>query len=136
MSSASLEELARARPKRASLPARCVSHKANIFQLLCDRAKEGRGVLGSELYSRPDLYGRSPRNRVSELRREDGHLIEGRSYGTSDWLYRLIRDASGASAIVQSTDEYDRETGRPRPSEEAPLVRHDDLPLFAGMARS
>jgi hypothetical protein len=93
------------------------------------RERGPQGVLGSELYSRPDLYGRSPRNRISELRR-DGHLIEGKPHGASDWFYRFIREASGANP---SSDCYEREHS-PRPSSklQEPAA---DLPLFAGVSR-
>jgi hypothetical protein len=88
-----LDELAKARPKRAnSAPARCASHKSAILALLCERGPAG--VLGSELYNSPEKFGRSPRNRVSELRRE-GHLISGAPRGGSDWHYVLIRDSNG-----------------------------------------
>lgn len=104
-----LEEVATARPHRArGAPARSRSHYAAILQLLRDRGAQG--VLGSELYARPELYGRSPRNRISELRR-DGHLIEGKPQGSADWFYCLIRDSSG----VKSGDWYERLHG-PRPA--------------------
>jgi hypothetical protein len=107
------DELAQARPKRgAGAPARCTSHKTAILALLRERGAQG--VFGSELYSRPDLYGRSPRNRISELRK-NGYLIEGKPHGSSDWFYRLIRDNTGAKAQAESPDWYEREHG-PRPS--------------------
>lgn len=94
-----LEEVAKARPRRGTgAPSRCASHYQAILVLLRERANQGLGILGSELYARPDLYGRSPRNRISELRK-DGHLIEGKPSGSSDWFYRLIRDASGANPL-------------------------------------
>jgi hypothetical protein len=88
-----------------------------------------QGVLGSDLYARPELYGRSPRNCISELRR-DGHLIEGKPHGSSDWFYRLIREETGATPLADSPDWYERATGRPRPQ-----LDEDDfssLPLFGG----
>src|SRR5262245_23212210 len=89
----SVEEVKRARPKRgAGVPQGSDSHYAAILQLLRERGPQG--VLGSELYARPELYGRSPRNRISELRKA-GHLIEGRPEGSSDWHYVLIRDSDG-----------------------------------------
>jgi hypothetical protein len=70
-------------------PARTKSHRAAILALLRDRG--ARGVLASELYDAPTLYGRSPRNRISELRKE-GFRIEGAARGASDWHYRLVQD--------------------------------------------
>lgn len=119
--SSSLAELARCRPRRGSgAPARTLSHKQNILRLLRDRGAQG--VLGSELYAQRHLYGRSPRNRISELRQE-GALIEGKPHGTADWFYRLIRDADGSPSAPIETD-YMR-----RAQEEHDRV----MPLFAGV---
>jgi hypothetical protein len=110
MKNLSLDELAKARPKRGSgAPLR--SRYEVILQLLRERGAQG--VRGSELYERPDLYGRSPRNRISELRR-DGHLIEGKPLGSSDWFYQLIRDNAGAKPFSDSPDWYERQSGKPR----------------------
>jgi len=95
MNALTIEELSKAKPKRGSgAPARSASHKVAIFEILRQRGLQG--VLGSELYESPERFGRSPRNRICELRRE-GHLIEGKAYGSSDWFYRLIRDKQGAN---------------------------------------
>jgi hypothetical protein len=92
-----LSEVAQAEPQRGTgAPSRTRSHYAAILQLLRERAVQGQGVLGSELYARCDLYGRSPRNRISELRR-DGYLIKGKPHGSADWSYWLIRDNTGQS---------------------------------------
>jgi hypothetical protein len=121
-------ELEQARPKRgAGAPARTRSHYNAILELLRQRGPQG--LLGSELYSRPDLYGRSPRNRISELRK-DGHLIEGKPYGTSDWFYRLIRDDAGAKPQAESPDLYERATGQPRP--QLDTCDFSSLPVFGG----
>ena len=118
-------ELEQARPKRSSgAPARSRSHYDAILELLRKRGLQG--VLGSELYSHPNLYGRSPRNRISELRK-DGHLIEGKPYGASDWFYRLIRDNAGATPQAESPDWYECATGQARPQ-----LGKSDLPLFRG----
>ena len=124
-----IAELAQARPKRGTgAPARSRSHYEAILELLRERASQGHGVLGSELYSRPDLYGRSPRNRISELRK-DGHLIEGKPHGSADWWYRLIPINAAMKPQAESRDWYERATGRPRPQ----LDKEDfsSLPLFA-----
>lgn len=111
-----LEEAQKAKPRRGNgAPSRCASHYQAILKLLRERAAQGQGIRGSELYARPDLYGRSPRNRISELRR-DGHLIEGKPSGSADWFYKLIREASGANP---SGDWYTRQTGKPRPGWQA-----------------
>lgn len=121
-----LAELAQARPKRgAGAPARTRSHYEAILEFL--RKRGPQGALGSELYSRPDLYGRSPRNRISELRK-DGHLIEGEAHGSSDWFYRLIRDDANAEPQAESSDWYERSTGHPRP--QLDKCDFSSLPLF------
>lgn len=120
------DELAQARPRRATgAPARCRSHYMAILELLRERGPQG--VLGSELYSRPVLYGRSPRNRISELRK-DGHLIIGKPQGSADWWYRLIRDNAGAKPQTESLDWYERTTGQSRPQPHE--CDFSSLPLF------
>jgi hypothetical protein len=89
-----LSEVARAKPHRGSgAPGRCASHKDAILALLRERGPQG--VLSSELYDSPEKFGRSPRNRISELR-AGGCLISGEPRGASDWHYVLIRDSEGA----------------------------------------
>jgi hypothetical protein len=73
------------------------------------------------------LYGRSPRNRISEARR-DGHLIEGKPFGSSDWFYRLIRDIAGEKP-ASAADWYEWEHG---PRSSAKRVDLSELPLFEG----
>jgi hypothetical protein len=121
-----LGEVAQARPRRCTgAPARCASHKSAILAFL--RECGPRGVLGSELYDSPKRFGRSPRNRISELRKE-GFSISGEPHGNSDWHYVLLRDSSGAKPIT-SGDWYERQTGRTRPA----AGPDADLPLFAGV---
>src|SRR5215472_16994647 len=71
---------------------RARSHYDNIADILRERAEQGLGVRGSELYSDVERFGRSPRNRISELRR-DGCNIGGKASGDSDWFYWLRSDA-------------------------------------------
>jgi hypothetical protein len=100
-------------------PPRTRTHYAAILALLRERGPQG--VLASELYNQPHLYGRSPRNRISELRR-DGFVISGQARGSSDWHYVLVSS---------SEDWYMHVTGKPRParSSESSAV----LPLFDGV---
>jgi hypothetical protein len=124
-------EVAKPKPHRSSgAPGRCASHYQAILRLLRERAEEGQGVLGSELYSRLDLYGRSPRNRISELRR-DGHLIEGKPSGSADWFYQLIRDNADVNPSASSQDWYTDSTGKERPKLEPEMTG----PLFAETVR-
>jgi hypothetical protein len=84
--------------------------------LLRERATQGQGILGSELYSRPDLYGRSPRNRLSEARAR-GNLIEGKPHGSADWSYWLIRDNTGQS--YPTSHHGEAQPAQPRKSQTA-----------------
>jgi hypothetical protein len=133
----SIEQFERAKPQRpAGPPARTQSHYEAILSLLRERGT--RGVLGSELYARPDLYGRSPRNRLSEARAA-GNLIEGKPYGSSDWHYVLIRENTDPrrrrtrrrwveqKSLANSPDWFEKQHG-PRPSQS-----DSDLPLFSGV---
>src|SRR5208283_5210595 len=118
----SLRDLRRCLPhKGTGAPPRTASHKANILALLKERGPQG--VCGSELYSRPDLYGRSPRNRISELRRE-GVLIEGRARGSADWWYRIVFDRKGFECqSAKPAEKLELAEGR------VPVIA-GDLPLF------
>lgn len=87
------------------------SHYENISELLRERGEQGLGVKGSELYSDVERFGRSPRNRISELRR-DGWNIGGKASGDSDWFYWLRSDKSGRS---YPTARFDEPPSVPRP---------------------
>src|SRR5437762_10541053 len=85
-----LGEVAESRPPRATgAPSRTRSHYERILALLRERGPAG--VLSDELYDSPALYGRSPRNRISELRR-DGHLIKTLPVGASVVRYVLTHE--------------------------------------------
>jgi hypothetical protein len=122
-----VEQLQRAIPRSGSgAPERAHSQRERILALLRERG--ATGVLASELYDSPHLFGRSPRNRVSELR-QDGHLISGEPRG-SDWWYCLVRENESPTP----------RTSRPRRAEQIPLAepapdwkdrpRATGLPLF------
>src|SRR5208337_2129891 len=79
-----------ARPPRGSgAPSRTRSHYSRILVLLRERGPAG--VLSSELYNSPNLFGRSPRNRISELRAA-GHLIRTVPAGASVVRYVLAHE--------------------------------------------
>lgn len=122
-----IAEVGQAKPRRShGAPSRCSSHKAAILALLRERGAQG--VLGSELYNFPEKFGRSPRNRISELRKE-GCLISGEPRGASDWFYRLIRDKDGvAPSKPEPTKPVESEFMQRRREEEAQA-----MPLFAGV---
>src|ERR1700687_1506210 len=132
----SLEEVSRARPPRGNgAPSRTRSHYERILNLLRERGPVG--VLSSELYDAPELYGRSPRNRVSEAR-QAGCLIETVPAGACVVRYILIRDSDGTRSPrhtsppeIDSADWFEKLKGRPRSSEDNPCA--PNLPLFAGI---
>ena len=121
-----LETLRQAKPLRSSgAPERAHAQYGRILSLLRERGSVG--VLARELYDCPEQFGRSPRNRISELRK-DGHLISGQWEG-KDFRYRLLREAASPSPsrphfkpAKQSGDFFEghRATG---------------LPLFDSVAR-
>jgi hypothetical protein len=123
LSTPSTEQLQRAIPRSGNgAPPRAHNQRGRILALLRERGPAG--VLGSELYDSPELYGRSPRNRISELWR-DGHLISGEARGASDWHYILVREnesptsrgpqGKAAEQASLSQDWYTRTTGEARP---------------------
>lgn len=131
MQTPTFKEVGRARPPRSKgAPSRTRSHYGRILALLAERGPAG--VLSSELYDAPELYGRSPRNRISEMR-QDGCLIETVPAGTSVVRYILLRDADGNGAVPPSPasqDWYTAQTGKPRPVVLVEKSTTDDLPLF------
>ncbi len=92
-----LSEVAQAKPLRGTgAPSRTRSHYANIAKSLCERGEQGLGVHGSYLYEHPELYGRSPRNRIHELK-QDGWIIGRKRVAGGLAFYWLIRDNTGRS---------------------------------------
>src|SRR5882762_5622277 len=124
MSRPTLGELAESRPPRGSgAPSRARSHYDRILALLRERGPAG--TLSSELYDAPHLYGRSPRNRISEMR-QDGHLIKTLPAGASVVRYILLHENPSPvprpsqsrkpeqAALPNSTDWYEAQTGKKR----------------------
>ena len=117
-----LAEVAESRPPRGSgAPSRTRSHYGRILALLRERGPAG--VLSSELYDAPELYGRSPRNRISEMR-QDGHLIKTLPAGASVVKYVLLHENPSptprpSSAPTKSWEqvcaERDRKLAEPGP---------------------
>ena len=101
---------------------RAHSHYQNILDLL--RARGPRGVTSTELYSDASRYGRSPRNRISEMRAE-GLSIETIHVNASTVRYILREGPRG--------DWYEEQTGRRRVPVVPQKSTTDDLPLFAGV---
>jgi hypothetical protein len=92
-----LSEIAKAKPLRGTgAPSNTRSHYTNAAKLLCERGEQGSGIHGSYLYEHPELYGRSPRNRIHELR-QDGWIIGSKRAAGGLAFYWLIRDNTGRS---------------------------------------
>lgn len=104
--------------------------------LILVRLKEAgtAGVLSRELYDDPQCrYGRSPRNRISELKAQ-GFIIEKRWEGR-EYRYILRQEPEKPRALPNyyaqkplSRDWYERQTGQPR----AAVAAQNFLPLFQG----
>jgi len=105
------------------------SQRALIFERLRDAG--ARGVLAAELYDDPQCrYGRSPRNRISELRAM-GHKITGEWEGKINFRYTLIEETQAPKALPdygaqKKLDWYERQTGQSRPG----TLQTDSEPLF------
>jgi Helix-turn-helix domain len=136
-----LGEVAESRPPRGSgAPSRTRSHYDRILALLRERG--AAGVSSAELYDSPHLYGRSPRNRVSEMR-ADGHLIQTVPTGASVVRYILTHENPSPTPRKQAKPaeqrplrrkiEYQTATGKPRADVAPEESTSDDLPLFAGV---
>jgi hypothetical protein len=89
-------------PSRNGIPARAHNQQLAVLAKLCERGS--LGVLSSELYAEPLVFGRSPRNYISVLRRQ-GFDIHGESRGESDWHYVLLTKPSLADWYEEATNE-------------------------------
>jgi hypothetical protein len=102
-------------------------------QRILERLREAgqRGVLAAEFYDDPECrYGRSPRNRISELR-SMGHKITGEWEGKINFRYTLAEETKAPKALPdygaqKKLDWYERRTGQSRPN----TARENLGPLF------
>jgi hypothetical protein len=108
---------------------RARTHYQNILDLL--RVRGTAGVLSSELYDCPEKFGRSPRNRISEMRR-DGFSIRTAPVNASTVRYVLLADR-GEQPATAPRDWYEKKTGKPRAAVVPSESTTDGLPLFAGV---
>lgn len=103
---------------RTGPPASAHSQRERIFERLRDAG--ACGVLAAEFYDDPQCrYGRSPRNRISELRAM-GHKITGEWESKVDFRYTLIEETQAPKALPdygaqKKLDWYERQTGQSRP---------------------
>ena len=103
---------------RAGPPPTATSQRQRILERLRDAGH--RGVLAAALYDDPQCrYGRSPRNRISELRAM-GHKITGEWEGKVNFRYTLIEETQAPKALPdygaqKNLDWYQRQTGQSRP---------------------
>jgi Helix-turn-helix domain len=118
---------------RTGPPETARSQRDQILQRLREAGRGG--VLAAEFYDdRNRRYGRSPRNRISELR-AIGHKISGEWESKVDYRYTLIEETEAPKLLPdynaqRKLDWYERQTGRSRPAASPNLG-----PLFDG-ARS
>ena len=99
-------------------PSTALSQRQRILERLRDAGR--RGVLAAEFYDDAQCrYGRSPRNRISELRAM-GHRITGEWESKIDFRYTLIEEIPTPKALPdynaqKKLDWYERQTGQSRP---------------------
>jgi len=116
---------------RAGPPPTATSQRQRILERLRDAGP--RGVLAAEFYDDSQCrYGRSPRNRISELRAM-GHKITGEWEGKINFRYTLIEETQEPKALPdysaqKKLDWYERRSGQRRPN-----TTSENLgPLFDG----
>lgn len=115
----------------AGPPSTANSQRERILERL--RVAGQRGVLAAEFYDDPQCrYGRSPRNRISELRAM-GHKITGEWESKVDFRYTLIEETQAPKALPdynaqKKLDWYERQTGQSRPHSASANLG----PLFEG----
>jgi hypothetical protein len=118
---------------------RASNHLKNIADLLMERGEQGMCVQGSYLYDHPELYGRSPRSRVSDLNKLHGWDVGSKTGEHGCACYWVRRDGDGRT---YPTQRFDEPPNAPRPQlvkrPEAPWnerQRATGLPLFDLAAR-
>ena len=75
--------------------ARANAHEKNLASLLTERGLMGMCVQGAELYDQRELYGVSPRSRVSDLIRKRGWDIGSKLGKRGCQCYWVRRDGDG-----------------------------------------
>jgi Helix-turn-helix domain len=105
--------------RRVGPPLTANSQRERILVRL--REVGSRGVLAAEFYDDQQCrYGRSPRNRISELRAM-GHKITGEWESKVNFRYTLIKETPAPKALPdysaqKKLDWYERQTGQSRPN--------------------
>ena len=116
-------------------------HEKNVAALLIERARQGMCVQAADMYEQPDLYGRSPRSRVSDLIHKKGWDIGSKPGERHCQCYWVRRDGDGRT---YPTARFDDPLPCPRPqlpdAESAYMCRvreeqAESMPLFAGVGR-
>jgi len=139
----SLEQAERSIPHHPNGPR---EQHADDAQRLLERLREvgSRGITTGELI-RDGCCGLRPPNRAGDLRRQ-GHLIETIREGRGVFRYRLIREnpdpqpfrkrgkRAEQSRLPESSDWFERQTGKPRPGSDRPKPS-DAGPLFVAVIR-
>jgi|SRR5215472_921123 len=119
---------------------RASNHLKNVADLLIQRGEQGMCVQGCYLYDHPELYGRSPRSRISDLNRLHGWDIGSKPGERECACYWVRRDSNGRT---YPTARFDEPPKPPRPQlvsqpevkpwNERPRVT--GLPLFDAAVR-
>jgi len=111
---------------------RAGKHKKRIAALLIERGEHGMAVHAADLYEHPELYGRSPRNRISDLKRKNGWDIGRRPGERKCHFYWLRRDGDGRTYPTQHFDGPPNHPRRISPSKTSwsDRPRVTGLPLF------
>jgi len=110
-------------------------HEKNVADLLIERAEQGMCVQGAFMYEHPELYGRSPRSRVSDLIHKKNWDIGSKPGEHGCACYWVRRGGDGRTFPTQRFEAGQNSSPRPQ------LVKQPDtswderqrvtgLPLF------
>lgn len=92
--------------------ARASVHEKNVAALLIERGEQGMCVQAAEMYDQRELYGVSPRSRVSDLIHKRGWDIGSKPGERGCQCYWVRRDGDGRT---YPTGRFDGPPNSPRP---------------------
>lgn len=117
-------------------------HEKNVAALLIERGLQGMCVQGADLYDQRELYGVSPRSRVSDLIHKRGWDIGSKPGKRGCQCYWVRRDGDGRT---YPTERFEEPSTAPRPQlanqPESNYMRRmraeeaQAMPLFAGVGQ-
>lgn len=117
---------------------RASNHLKNVAALLIERGEQGMCAQGADMYDRRDLYGVSPRSRVSDLIHKYGWDIGSKPGERDCQCYWVRRDGDGRTYPTRRFDDPPNSPPPQLPDAESAFMRRrreeeaEAMPLFAG----